>query len=345
MTFAYPWLLFLYIPLALIIWYLWSKKPLPSLKVSSTKPFIEAKGKGQKNRRTARLPLLLYIIASILLVLALARPRVGSEKIVFKAKGIDIILAIDLSGSMRALDIPRDIKTEDQLRAALKDGEIKTRLNVAKEEIRKFVLKRPNDRIGLIGFAQLPYNICPPTLDHGWLLDNLKRLEPGIIGQATGIAGPIASGVQRLDKSDSKRRVLVLFTDGANTVNARITPRQAAKLGKACDVVIYTVGIGSNNALIEDNSMFGTSYQPAGGTFDEPLLKDIAKISDGRYYHAYDAKGLADAMTEINKLEKTTIEQPKYIDYKEFAPTLAGIVLVLLLLGFFLENTIFLSIP
>jgi Ca-activated chloride channel family protein len=345
MTFAYPWLLFLYIPLALIIWYLWSKKKLPSLKVSSTKPFIEAKGKGKKNRKAARLPLILYIIASILLALALARPRVGSEKIVFRAKGIDIILAIDLSGSMRALDIPRDIKTEKQLRAALKDGEIKTRLNVAKEEIKKFIMKRPNDRIGLIGFAQLPYNLCPPTLDHGWLLDNLKRLEPGIIGQATGIAGPVASGVQRLDKSDSKRRVLVLFTDGANTVNARITPRQAAKLGKACDVVIYTVGIGSNNALIEDNSMFGTSYMPAGGTFDEPLLKDIAKISDGRYYHAYDAKGLADAMAEINKLEKTTVEQPKYIDYKEFAPTLAGIVLVLLLLGFFLENTIFLSIP
>ncbi|MCK4983804.1 MAG: VWA domain-containing protein, partial [Victivallaceae bacterium] len=205
--------------------------------------------------------------------------------------------------------------------------------------------KRPNDRIGLIGFAQLPYNICPPTLDHGWLIDNLKRLKPGIIGQATGIAGPIASGVQRLDKSDSKRRVLVLFTDGANTVNARISPRQAAKLGDACDVVIYTVGIGSNNALIEDNSMFGRSYVQAGGTFDEPLLKDIAKISDGKYYHAYDAKGLADAMADINKIEKTTVEQPKYIDYKEFAPTLAVFVLILLLLGFLLENSVFLSIP
>jgi Ca-activated chloride channel family protein len=246
---------------------------------------------------------------------------------------------------MRALDIPRDMKTEQQLSEALKDGKIKTRIEVAKDEIKKFIEKRPNDRIGLIGFAQLPYNICPPTLDHGWLIDNLKRLKPGIIGQATEIAGPIASGVQRLDKSDSKRRVLVLFTDGANTVNARISPRQAAKLGEACDVVIYTVGIGSENALILDNSMFGSSYVPAGGTFDEALLKDISKISGGKYYHAYDAKGLAEAMADINKIEKTTVEQPKYIDYKEFAPTLAAFVLILLLLGFFLENTVFLSIP
>ena len=343
MTFAYPWLLFLYIPLVLIIWYLWSRKAMPALRISSTKPFIRAKKKS--NARVSHLPLLFYITASAILVLALARPRVGSEKIIFRAKGIDIILAIDLSGSMRAIDIPRNVKTEKQLREELKSGKIKNRLEVAKEEIKKFVKKRPNDRIGLIGFAQLPYNICPPTLDHGWLIDNLKRLKPGIIGQNTGIAGPIASGVQRLDKSDSKRRVLVLFTDGANTVNARITPRQAAKLGNACDVVIYTVGIGSNNALVEDNSMFGRSYVQAGGTFDAPLLKDIAKISDGKYYHAFDAKGLEEAMTDINKIEKTTVEQPKYVDYKEFAPTLAVFVLILLLLGFLLENTIFLSIP
>lgn len=343
MTFAYPWLLFLYVPLLLVIWYLWSKKTLPALKISSTKPFIEAKERSSK--RAARLPLLFYIAASVVLVLALARPRVGSEKIIFRAKGIDIILAIDLSGSMRALDIPRNVKSEKQLRAELKSGKIKNRLEVAKEEIKKFIKKRPNDRIGLIGFAQLPYNICPPTLDHGWLIDNLKRLKPGIIGQATGIAGPIASGVQRLDKSDSKRRVLVLFTDGANTVAARISPRQAAKLGDACDVVIYTVGIGSNNALIENNSMFGRGYAPAGGTFDEVLLKDIAKISDGKYYHAYDAEGLSEAMADINKIEKTTVEQPKHIDYKEFAPTLAAFVLCLLLLGFLLENSVFLSIP
>jgi Ca-activated chloride channel homolog len=343
MTFAYPWLLFLYIPLLVVIWYFWSKKATPALKISSTKPFIEAKQNSKK--RASHLPMLFYIAASIVLVFALARPRVGSEKIIFRAKGIDIILAIDLSGSMNAIDIPRNIKTEKQLSEGLKTGKIKNRLEVAKEEIKKFVKKRPNDRLGLIGFAQLPYNICPPTLDHGWLIDNLKRLKPGIIGQNTGIAGPIASGVQRLDKSDSKRRVLVLFTDGANTVNARITPRQAAKLGDACDVVIYTVGIGSNNALVANNSMFGNSYQPFRGTFDEPLLKDIAKISDGKYYHAYDAKGLGAAMTDINKIEKTTVEQPKYIDYKEFAPTLAAIVLILLLIGFFLENSIFLSIP
>jgi Ca-activated chloride channel family protein len=319
---------------------MWKKKAMPALKVSSTKPFVEAKKQGSQH--SPRLPLLLYSIASIILVFALARPRVGSEKIIFRAKGVDIILAIDLSGSMQALDIPRNVKTEDQLRSELTEGKIKNRLDVAKEEIKKFVEKRPNDRIGLIGFARMPYNISPPTLDHGWLLDNLKRLRPGMIGSATEIAGPIASGVRRLDKSDSKRRVLVLFTDGANTVAERITPRQAAELAKACDIVVYTVGIGSDNALVKDN--WGV-YRPIGGTFDEPLLQDIAKISDGKYYHAYDAQGLAEAMADINKIEKTTVEQPKYIDYKEFAPTLAVFVLILLLLGFFLENSVFLSIP
>jgi Ca-activated chloride channel family protein len=137
----------------------------------------------------------------------------------------------------------------------------------------------------------------------------------------------------------------VLFTDGRNNVNARISPRQAAKLAKAMNVIIYTVGIGSDNAYVLQNSYAGPQIFPIRGEFDEPLLNDIAKFSEGKYYKAFDSEGLAKVMDEINKLEKTSVEQPKFVDYKEFAPVLAAFALVLFLLGFVTENTFFLSIP
>ncbi|MFA7231044.1 MAG: VWA domain-containing protein [Victivallaceae bacterium] len=343
MIFAYPWLLLLFLLLGLLVWYIWNKKPMPAIVASTAKPFKAANG--MRYHRVSRLPLLLYTLAAGLLVLALARPREGIEKVVVRAKGIDIILAIDLSGSMQAIDVPEKITTASQLKKAIDSGAVKNRLEVAKQEIAKFIEKRPNDRIGLIGFAPMAYNICPPTLDHAWLLANLSRLEPGVIGDRTGIASPIASGVHRLEKSDSKRRVLVLFTDGSNNVDARITPRQAAKLAKTCNVVVYTVGIGSGNAFVLQNSFDGPQFVPIRGEFDEPLLQDIASVSDGKYYRAYDAEGLEKVMGEINKLEKTSIEQPKFIDYKEFAPVLAALALALFLLGFLAENTFHLSVP
>jgi Ca-activated chloride channel family protein len=170
-------------------------------------------------------------------------------------------------------------------------------------------------------------------------------LKPGIIGDATGIAGPIASAVHRLKDADSKRRVLVLFTDGSNNVNAKISPRQAAKLANQFGVVIYTVGIGSSQAYVLQKTMFGEQFVPIPGQFDEPLLKDIAKLSEGKYYRAADSEGMAKVMDEINKMEKTTKEQPRIIDYRELAPYFITAAIVLVLLAFALENTILLRIP
>ncbi|MCP3965163.1 MAG: VWA domain-containing protein [Lentisphaerae bacterium] len=343
MTFAYPWILFCYIPLLAIAWYVWKKKPQPSLQVSTTKNFKAANGNSKGH--VSRIPMLLYLAASAVLLLALARPQRSIEKVVIRAKGIDIILAIDLSGSMQAMDVPDGISTTNGLKSAINTGKIKDRLEVAKQEIKHFVKQRPNDRIGLIGFARLPYTICPPTLDHAWLLAHLGRLQPGMIGDATGISGPIASAVYRLKKSDSKRRVMVLFTDGANNVAARVSPRQASKLAKEFNVVIYTVGIGSNNAFVMSDTFMGPRFVPVRGAYDTPLLKDIAKFSDGQYYSAADAEGLREVMSQINKMEKTTVEQPKYVDYKEFAPLLAAFSLILFLLGFVAENSLFLTVP
>ena len=217
---------------------------------------------------------------------------------------------------------------------------------MAKDEIAAFIAGRPNDRIGLIGFANLPYNVCPPTLDHAWLLRNLERLQPGSIGDKTGIAGPVASGVERLRKSDAKRRVMVLFTDGSNNVEARVSPRQAAKLAGEFDVTLYTVGIGSNRAyVLQRGGVLGDRFIPISDEFDEPLLKDMAESGKGKYYRAADSESLAAVMEEINKMEKTSVEQPRYIEYTEFGPRLVVAAMVMLLIAVVSGHSVFLKIP
>jgi Ca-activated chloride channel family protein len=342
-SFAYPWLLLLFLPFAGLLVYIW-RRPLPTLKISTIRSF-KASG-GSRLRPAVIVPRIIFSLALAVLILALARPRYGDEKVIMRALGIDIMLALDVSGSMEVIDVPSDIKSHNELINSIKSGKVSRRIDVAKEEIGKFIDKRLNDRIGLIAFADLPYNVSPPTLDHAWLIQNMKRLEPGSIGNRTGIAGPVASAVQRLKDSESKRRVIVLFTDGSNNVEARLTPRQAAELAAQFDVVVYTVGIGSNSAyILQRDNFFGDRFVPIRDDFDEALLKDMAKISGGKYYHASDAEGLEKAMEEINKLEKTSIEQPRHIEYSEFGPQLAIAALILLLTGILLDRTIFLKVP
>jgi len=344
--FALPWMLLLYIPLLAVL-ILALRKKRPTLRVPWLRPFKEA-NPGGRLHPVLGLPFLMHAVGLALLIFALARPQKGIELLKQKAEGIDIMLAIDLSGSMDAVDIETDgkYKTMKDVQDALRSGELKKRIEIAKEEIRKFIERRPNDRIGLIAFAPLPYVACPPTLDHAWLFKHLDNLEAGIIGDATGIAGPIASAVHRLKDSNAKRKVVVLFTDGSNNVDARITPRQAAKLAKRFGVVIYTVGIGSASAYVIRHDPFrGMTLYPLGSQFDEKLLKDIAYITNGRYYTAADSKGLEKAMREINKMEKTTREQPVYVDYSELGPKIVLAGLALILLAFILENTLAIKVP
>ncbi|MDD3116189.1 MAG: VWA domain-containing protein [Victivallaceae bacterium] len=343
MIFLYPWVMVLIIPWLFLLWYLLKRQRQPAVRVPSLEAFVKSGATGYGG--ALNFPMLLSALAVLLLILAAARPCRGTERTVIKGQGIDIMLAIDLSGSMQAIDIPSHISTYNQLEKGLKTGELLNRLEVAKRELSKFVERRPYDRIGMTGFADLPYNISPPTLDHAWLLRHLDELKPGMIGNATGIAGPIASCTSRLQNSDSKRRVIVLFTDGANNVNARISPRQAAEVAKSMKITIYTVGIGSQRAYAIVDSMMGKRLQEVPADFDEKLLQDIAQISGGKYYHARDAKGMSEVMDEINRMEKTVIEQPKFIDYKELAPMLAVYALILLLLGFLCAHTTHFKLP
>ncbi|MEM4248615.1 MAG: VWA domain-containing protein [Candidatus Nanoarchaeia archaeon] len=342
--FKYPFFLLLLLPIAGLI-ILSIKRKKPSVSIPSLRPFIRASA-GSGFNLFSEIPFILFCASLVLLTIALARPRKGIEEIKQRTEGIDIIIAIDLSGSMQAIDIPEKYKSERQLANAINDGTLKNRLDTAKEEIKKFIEKRPNDRIGLIAFAPLPYSVCPPTLDHAWLFAHIDRLEPGMIGDSTGIAGPIASAVNRLKDSEAKRKIIVMFTDGMNNVNAKITPMQAAKLAKQYGIRIYTVGIGSPNAIIKQKDFFGrTAYVPVQFEFDEKLLKDMASETGGQYYTARDAEGLEKTMNEINKLEKTTMEQPRSVDYKELAFPLVYAGLALLLAGIVLGNTLILKIP
>jgi Ca-activated chloride channel family protein len=218
---------------------------------------------------------------------------------------------------------------------------LNNRLQAAKNALSSFVRKRPNDRIGLIGFADYAYTLSPPTLDHEQLLNSLQLLETEMIGNATGLASPIASAVSRLSNSTAPRRILVLFTDGVNTAAHRLTPRETAQLAKEKNVTIYTVGIGGKRSFVISNGML-MNYN---NEFDEKTLQEIASLTGGKYFNAADQTKLDPVLQEINQLEKTNFEQPRYIEYHEYAPLLAGIALLFIVLAILSRSTFERTVP
>ena len=347
-SFAYPWALAALILVPLLYLYERFVKKPPAIVVPSVRPFLTGDSRNERQRfvpRPVSCAFWCFRAAFALLVVALGRPRLGDEKVLIRAKGIDIILALDMSGSMQAFDVPASYTDGKELYKAISSGAVKNRLDTAKAEIRRFIEKRPNDRIGLLGFSDLAYSFAPPTLDHDWLITRLETLTPGMIGDATGIASPIGSAVSRLKGSDSPRRVLVLFTDGANTAPNRVTPEEAAKLAKEFDIIVHTVGIGSGNAYVLLDTPFGKRFQRYNDQFDEALLKKIADTTGGTYFNASGADGMKEVMARINELEKTTFEQPRYIEYREYAPVIALAALAAMVLGLVAETTFKLRLP
>ncbi len=316
------------------------RKPPATLLVSQGAVFRHA-GASLSWRHPVHVPLLVQGLGLLLLVFALMRPQEGIEKIIRRSEGIDIMLALDVSGSMQAYDFPLSITSESELIDAIRVGRLPNRISIAQQELENFVQNRPHDRIGLIAFAKLPYVVCPPTLDHAFLLENLKLVEAGKLPDGTGIAGPVAAGTSRLRGSSAKRRVLVLFTDGDNNVEAPVTPEQAAKTARTFNVVVYTVGVGSDRAALR----VGRGLRVGVAGFNQELLRSIAETTGGKYFEARDAESFHAVMKEIDELETISIEQPVYRDYRErFVPWLvAGAAL--LVAGFVLEKTWFQKVP
>jgi len=266
-----------------------------------------------------RLPALLRVVALALVVVALARPQQGLESSRLRTEGIDIVLAVDVSGSMLAEDFT--------LRGARRN-----RLDVVKDVVKEFVEHRVNDRIGLVVFGGRPYTQCPLTLDHGWLLSRLDHAQIGMVEDGTAIGSGIATALNRLRRSKANSRIVVLLTDGVNNAGA-VTPDAAAQLAKTLGIRIYTIGAGTKGlAPYPATDMFGRRvYQQVKIDVDDEGLTTIARLTGGHYFRATDTESLRTIYHEIDRMETTTLEQPQYASYKEWYPWFVIPAMLLLL--------------
>ncbi|MFB3908929.1 MAG: VWA domain-containing protein [Candidatus Eisenbacteria bacterium] len=245
-------------------------------------------------------------LALACLVVALARPMAGEREEVVVSEGIDIILGLDISGSMRAEDFQPD-----------------NRLAVAKEVARRFIEGRRGDRIGLVVFANGAYTQCPLTTDYPVLLQMLDKVDFGDIKDGTAVGMAIATGTNRLREASSPSKVLILLTDGRNNAGT-IDPITAARLAKAVGVRIHTIAAGSTGEapFPVDDPVFGRRYVQLPVQIDEESLREVASITGGEYFRATDAGGLAAIYQRIDEMEKTRVETRSYVDYSEFGPAL-----------------------
>ncbi|MFI5396248.1 MAG: VWA domain-containing protein [Candidatus Binatia bacterium] len=255
----------------------------------------------------------------VLLIATLARPQKGKAESAYYGQGIDIMLAVDISGSMLSEDFTLD-------------GHRASRLDVVKSVVKDFVAGRAGDRIGLVLFSARPYTQCPLTLDHGWLLQNLARAKIGMIEDGTAIGSALATAAGRLEHSDATSKVIILLTDGQNNAG-KISPATATDAVQALGIKVYTIGAGTRGlAPYPTRDLFGNKvYQPIKVDIDEDSLKQIARKTAGAYFRATDTASLQQIYGEINRLEKTTFSAPRYLDYDELYPWLA--IPALLLLG------------
>ncbi|MCB9671933.1 MAG: VWA domain-containing protein [Alphaproteobacteria bacterium] len=237
-----------------------------------------------------RLPLVLRTLAAASIVVALARPQLGWTTTDAEASGVDIVLAVDVSSSMRA---------EDMAGAGV------DRLDVVKAVLDGFIEARPNDRIGLVAFAGDPWLVSPLTLDHAWLRKNLERVQIGMVEDGTAIGSAIASGVARLQDTDARSRLLVLLTDGANNAGS-IQPELAAEAAAALGVEVYTVGVGSETPRPTRITDANGRPQVVELGVEADTLRAIAEKTGAAYFHASDANALVDVYRRIDAMETTT---------------------------------------
>jgi Ca-activated chloride channel family protein len=259
------------------------------------------------------------LLACGLLIVALAGPQQGKSTTEIKASGIDIMLAVDVSGSMHAMDFTLH-------------GQPADRLDVIKSVVDQFIDARPNDRIGLLVFAEQPHLICPLTLDHGWLRKRLDSVSIGMVDDGTAIGSAIGAGVNRLHDTTSKSRILILLTDGVNNTG-KVPPLVAAEAAETMKIKVYTIGAGTNGeAPIPIVDSFGRKRMVLMKVdIDEDTLTRIAQMTGAHYFRATDTQSLQKIYNEINAME-TTIRTIKNFDHcRELFPI--PLIAALLLLG------------
>lgn len=318
--------LFVLLPLAIVWYYFMQKKEKPTLKVSSIKGF---KGSSSLLPKLKPVLFVMRLFALSALIIAMARPR--SVDISNKSNstlGIDIVIASDVSGSMLAKD--------------LKPNRMEALKNVAAS----FVKERVNDRIGIVVYAAEAYTKTPVTSDKAVVLQAINEIRyDNVLQDGTGIGMGLATAVNRLKDSKAKSKVIILMTDGVNNAGF-LDPQTSAEIASDLGIKVYTIGIGTNG-----NALFPYALAPNGGflfkmmpvQIDEKLMKQIAFKTGGKYFRATNNSGLEKIYNEINKLEKTKVDELKYVNYDEKYRPWVWLAGILLLLEILLRNTLFKS--
>src|SRR5438105_15846779 len=273
-------------------------------------------------------------------VIGLARPQLGKSLTEVEASGFDIMIVLDVSGSMLTKDFTIG---DDQA----------TRVDAIREVTRKFIEDRPNDRIGIIAFAGRPYVVSPMTLDHEWLLQNLERVRIGLVEDGTAIGSAMAAASNRLNDKHSKSRAIVLLTDGENN-SGKISPHTAAEAVKALKIHFYAIGAGINGIAPAPiytqrgpmtDVLGNILYQNQLVEFNEAGLRQVAQITDGQFFRATDTKSLEQIYSDIDKMEKSTVAVKKYQEYRDLFPLCIMSGCGLLVAQLLLSQTIWKKLP
>ena len=327
MTFANPGYLFLLLLLIPVVgWYIWKlQNARASVQLSST----DSLRRQPKSLRVwlIHVPFALRVMVITLLSLALARPQLSNRWQSESTEGIDIMMALDISGTM----LGEDLKPN--------------RLEAAKTVATDFVLSRPNDQIGLVVFAGESFTQCPLTTDHAVLVNLFQSVKFGMIEDGTAIGLGLANAVNRMKDSETKSKVVILLTDGSNN-RGDIDPMTAAEIAKTFNIRVYAIGVGSysKEVRVPIHTPYGVQYGTMSSEFDESTLSNIAQMTGGEYFRATDNNSLKAIYQQIDQLEKTKIRVREYSKRTEhFAPFLLAALLCLLmelLLRFFVLRTV-----
>lgn len=331
MTFQNPWILILLPVAAAVLLFSRKGERQPALLFSTGR--LISGLKSTPRLRVLKGMIILRMLALFLIIIALSRPQLMLQESRIETEGIDIVLAIDTSTSMLAEDFELG-------------GKRQNRLEVVRDVVKDFISRRHSDRIGIVAFAAAAYTVAPLTLDYGWLMQNLERVKIGMTEDGTAIGSGISTALNRLKDSEAKGKVVILLTDGRNNAG-RISPLTAADAAMALNIRVYTIGAGTDGlAPYPAKDFFGnTVYRQVKIEIDEGTLKKIAEKTKALYYRATDTRSLRNIYDEIDKIEKTPIEEKGYTEYKELFHFFLIPALILLLLEVILKSTLLRRIP
>lgn len=322
--FANPWwLLLLIVPLwAFFSHFLKKGHTDPTIIFPDTRIFQKiGYGAGRLKRIIS---LFLLVEAVSLLIIAMARPQSGRTMNERTTRGVDIILAIDVSSSMEAMDFHP-----------------KTRLEAAKEVVSDFIMMRRSDRIGLVAFAAQSYTLCPLTLDYDIVEQFLERVDEARIEDGTAIGSAIATSVNRLRDSDAVSKIIILLTDGMNN-RGKLDPLTAARLAKTLGIKVYTIGVGTEGSApikVDGRIMLAETH------IDEETLKEVSNITGASYYRAKNTQELQGIYEEIDRLETSKINYKEWVEYDELFATFLAAGFCMLLLTIVLDRTFLRKLP